>query len=250
MHSTVTVLVVNPKKALKFTKEVHNIIWKVAKETVCIFETSIMIKLGLSLLYAVFGCFWTTKGEFMGRKIPYSRYGVNAVFAATTTVDISMIIYDFASLSDKAKETVQIIHDLEKSAGASNLPYLQVELFSLQMYVDDIKFKVFGTFPLDWTILHSKTLKFIKEIHNLIWKVAKETNSVFESSIMFKLALSLLYVVFGSFWGSKGAFMGRKIPYSRYGINAVCAVITIVDISMVIHHFASFSDKVGFDYLM
>ncbi|KAF5272606.1 hypothetical protein FQR65_LT17324 [Abscondita terminalis] len=53
------------------------------------------------------------------------------------------------------KETVQLMEDLERTAIKSNLPYKQVELFSLQVYVEDFKFSVFGSFPLDWTLLHT-----------------------------------------------------------------------------------------------
>ncbi|KAF5273715.1 hypothetical protein FQR65_LT17127 [Abscondita terminalis] len=54
-----------------------------------------------------------------------------------------------------AKKTVQLMEDLETAVGKSNLPYKQVELFSLQVYVENFKFSVFGYFPLDWTLLHS-----------------------------------------------------------------------------------------------
>ncbi|KAF5271164.1 hypothetical protein FQR65_LT17689 [Abscondita terminalis] len=55
----------------------------------------------------------------------------------------------------RAKKTVQLMEDLETAVGKSNLPYKQVELFSLQVYVENFKFSVFGYFPLDWTLLHS-----------------------------------------------------------------------------------------------
>ncbi|KAF5274471.1 hypothetical protein FQR65_LT16985 [Abscondita terminalis] len=47
------------------------------------------------------------------------------------------------------------MEDLEKATNKANLSYKQVELFSLQVYVEDYKFSVFGCFPLDWTLLHS-----------------------------------------------------------------------------------------------
>ncbi|KAF5272890.1 hypothetical protein FQA39_LY07656 [Lamprigera yunnana] len=53
------------------------------------------------------------------------------------------------------KKTVHLMEDLETAVGQYNLAYKQIDLFALQVYVEDFKFSVFGCFPLDWTLLHS-----------------------------------------------------------------------------------------------
>ncbi|KAF5272892.1 hypothetical protein FQA39_LY07658 [Lamprigera yunnana] len=84
---------------------------------------------------------------------------INDITAALL-ITISLISTYSLSISsfkenEGAKKTVQLMEDLEKAVGKSNFGYKQIELFSLQVYVEDFKFSVFGCFPLDWTLLHS-----------------------------------------------------------------------------------------------
>ncbi|KAF5272894.1 hypothetical protein FQA39_LY07660 [Lamprigera yunnana] len=76
-------------------------------------------------------------------------------WAVTIMIEVCILLGLLTNIELKAKKTVQLMEDLEKAVGKSNLAYKQIELFSLQVYVEDFKFSVFGCFPLDWTLLHS-----------------------------------------------------------------------------------------------
>ncbi|KAK4883273.1 hypothetical protein RN001_006592 [Aquatica leii] len=90
-----------------------------------------------------------------GRQNTFGAYVGAAYWICVDIMGLVMVLYHFVTFKNEARKTVRLMEDLERAVGKSNLPYKQVELFSLQVYVEDFKFSIYGCFPLDWTLLHS-----------------------------------------------------------------------------------------------
>ncbi|KAF5305364.1 hypothetical protein FQR65_LT18704 [Abscondita terminalis] len=74
----------------------------------------------------------------------------------SANMDFALQVSVTADVSQEiVKKVVDLVEELENTVGQSNLPYKQVELLSLQVYVEDFKFAIFGCIPLDWTLFHS-----------------------------------------------------------------------------------------------
>ncbi|KAF5300140.1 hypothetical protein FQR65_LT09231 [Abscondita terminalis] len=167
------------KTHLRFVKQMYDFILKVAKEVNNIFNFLLLVQISMSTVFSVFGSYWATSGTFNGKPITYFRIAGAGIWVWSTTVNMAYTVYIYSHFEYEAKKTVQLMEDLEKAVGKSNLPYKQVvktvnliedleraigksnlpykqvELFSLQVYVEDFKFSLYGCFPLDWTLLHS-----------------------------------------------------------------------------------------------
>ncbi|XP_031347649.1 uncharacterized protein LOC116174012 [Photinus pyralis] len=69
--------------------------------------------------------------------------------------ELIILLRRFTRIKSEAKKTVEIMEHLEGFMDKLYVQHLQVQLFSLQVYVNDFKFDIFGCFPLDWTLLRS-----------------------------------------------------------------------------------------------
>ncbi|KAF5302620.1 hypothetical protein FQR65_LT19102 [Abscondita terminalis] len=112
-------------------------------------------KLSVCWIFIVIAFFWMSANTYGGQAMSIGVYVSVLIWICANVSDVLTVVYHFVAFNEEAKKTVQLMEDLEKAVGKSNLPYKQVELFSLQVYVEDFKFSVFGCFPLDWTLLHS-----------------------------------------------------------------------------------------------
>ncbi|KAF5286017.1 hypothetical protein FQR65_LT13014 [Abscondita terminalis] len=142
-------------KAFVSTVNIFNCLRFVGKETSVIFQVLVLYKIATFNVVILITAFWFTSTNHIGRIVPQNVMYASIYWILIYLRDILATLYKFTSFDRKAKKTVQLMEDLEQAVGKSNLPYKQVELFSLQVYVEDFKFSVFGCFPLDWTLLHS-----------------------------------------------------------------------------------------------
>ncbi|KAB0801638.1 hypothetical protein PPYR_03824 [Photinus pyralis] len=53
----------------------------------------------------------------------------------------------------QAKRTLYLIEDLEQKTSKLSFNYMQVELISLQVFLQDLRFSVLGCLPMDWTLM-------------------------------------------------------------------------------------------------
>ncbi|KAF5300139.1 hypothetical protein FQR65_LT09230 [Abscondita terminalis] len=137
-------IVIQLKKVLKL----HTIIIEVALRIQKIFKMEMLLRILTCFFYSTFSLYDYDYDDVLS-------FVIGQLWAITYIAEFVVLVYSYSSVETTAKKTVQLMEDLERAVGKSNLPYKQVELFSLQVYVEDFKFSVFGCFPLDWTLLHS-----------------------------------------------------------------------------------------------
>ncbi|KAF5279263.1 hypothetical protein FQR65_LT15448 [Abscondita terminalis] len=121
-----------------------------------VFETEVLFRIVGSAIVTLSAVYQTSKAMSLETFwVRFPSFIFPLWWAVTITAEFCIWISQLICIKYQAKRTVQLMEDLEKAVGKSNLPYKQVELFSLQVYVEDFKFSLFGCFPLDWTLLHS-----------------------------------------------------------------------------------------------
>ncbi|KAF5286018.1 hypothetical protein FQR65_LT13015 [Abscondita terminalis] len=89
-----------------------------------------------------------------------------------------------------------------------------------------------------------KALKLIKEIYSKMWNIALELNSIFEISLMLKIAIYSSYLLVVCFWFTSGTILGIPITYYNFVRQAGWFGIDVLDISLIVYHFEAFYDKV------
>ncbi|KAF5286015.1 hypothetical protein FQR65_LT13012 [Abscondita terminalis] len=126
-----------------------------ARETNVVFSVFVCYKLFVCWTFTLIAVFWISSDRYSGQAMTMGLYVTTVFWVFANTTDIIVILYHFVVLENEAKKTVEIMVDLERAVGKFNLPFKLVELFSLQVYVEDFKLSVFGCVLLDWTLLHS-----------------------------------------------------------------------------------------------
>ncbi|KAF5282384.1 hypothetical protein FQR65_LT14320 [Abscondita terminalis] len=128
---------------------------QLGKEINVVFNSFVLYKFFVCCFFAVVSLFWATSTTSDQKPKGIEMLVIMLYWLFVNIVDVIGVLNYFTTLEKEVKKVVDVVEELENTVGQSNLPYKQVELLSLQVYVEDFKFAIFGCIPLDWALFHS-----------------------------------------------------------------------------------------------